>query len=84
MIRYYTITDFFRSEYEFLLTCKIILVLQVNKNSYSLMQQYVIVFYINYNAYYVTRGILLPAGEYHYLLTSRLHLAKVRIFIVIM
>ena len=32
-----------RSEYEFLLTCEIILVLQVNKNSYSLIQKPVMV-----------------------------------------
>jgi hypothetical protein len=37
--------------------------------------------YIHYNAYDVTQWILFPAGEYHYLLSSRLYLAKVRIFI---
>ena len=47
---YYTITDFCRSEYEFLLTMSI-LVLQVNTNSYSLIQKSVIVLFIYYKAY---------------------------------
>jgi hypothetical protein len=46
------------------------LVLQVNNNSYSLIQNLQLFYYIYYKAYDVTRWISLSAGEYHYLLYS--------------
>jgi len=90
----YTNTDFCRSECEFWLIWnntdwsrrqRSILVLQVNKNSNSLIQKSVIVYYtiMLYDVTGVIQWILLPAGEYHNLLTSRFYLAKEWIFLVL-